>query len=98
MMEFKECAECSAKPGSPTLCDSCLHNRSTINKLNNQQLNAEKTITGLVKKDDVVIAALIYDAEVKAPILYKIEKMDFDGVMDLISGGKMYATIPTKGV
>ncbi len=25
--EFKECAACAAKPGAPTLCDTCLHNR-----------------------------------------------------------------------
>ena len=34
MTEFKECASCRAKPGSPTLCESCLHNRTTINVLN----------------------------------------------------------------
>jgi len=33
--EFKECAGCSAKPGSPTLCESCLHNRKIIERLNN---------------------------------------------------------------
>ena len=32
-MEFKECAACAVKPGSPTLCEACLHNRSTIDKL-----------------------------------------------------------------
>lgn len=31
--EFWECAECRAKPGSPTLCASCQHNRSAINEL-----------------------------------------------------------------
>lgn len=33
-MEFKECDGCSAKPGSPTLCKSCLHNRQVISDLN----------------------------------------------------------------
>ena len=32
-MEFKECAACAAKPGSPTFCESCLHNRTAINQL-----------------------------------------------------------------
>lgn len=27
---FKECSICAAKPGSPTLCPSCLHNRRII--------------------------------------------------------------------
>ena len=31
--EFAECAICAAKPGSPTLCPACLHNRATINEL-----------------------------------------------------------------
>lgn len=28
--DFKECATCAAKPGAPTLCESCLHNRRVI--------------------------------------------------------------------
>lgn len=31
--EFAECTVCAAKPGSPTLCAACLHNRATINQL-----------------------------------------------------------------
>lgn len=30
---FVHCAECSAKPGSPTLCSACLANRSLISDL-----------------------------------------------------------------
>jgi hypothetical protein len=30
---WMECAECSAKPGSPTLCASCIHNRDTVLRL-----------------------------------------------------------------
>lgn len=33
MIEFAECTACVDKPGSPTLCAACLHNRTTINKL-----------------------------------------------------------------
>ena len=33
-LEFMECAVCAAKPGSPTLCASCLHNRTVISALN----------------------------------------------------------------
>lgn len=32
-MLFKECPSCSAKPGSPILCESCLHNRTVIGHL-----------------------------------------------------------------
>lgn len=31
--EFEECATCRAKPGTPSLCLSCLHNRTLIHKL-----------------------------------------------------------------
>jgi hypothetical protein len=31
--QFMECAECRSKPGSPTLCPSCLHNRTLVSKL-----------------------------------------------------------------
>lgn len=33
VITFKECASCAAKPGSPSLCAACLHNRATINQL-----------------------------------------------------------------
>ncbi len=33
MTEFKECPTCAAKPGTPVLCDSCLHNRHVIGYL-----------------------------------------------------------------
>lgn len=29
-LEFKECASCAAKPGCPTLCAACLHNRQVV--------------------------------------------------------------------
>ncbi len=33
---FKECASCAAKPGSPELCGSCLHNRTALSRLTKQ--------------------------------------------------------------
>jgi hypothetical protein len=30
VVEFKECAECAVKPGSPALCPSCLNNQKVI--------------------------------------------------------------------
>ncbi len=30
---FVECPTCAAKPGTPTLCESCLHNRAVIGQL-----------------------------------------------------------------
>lgn len=32
----KECAACAAKPGSPALCESCLHNRTLVANLKDQ--------------------------------------------------------------
>lgn len=34
MFEFRECASCDAKPGSPALCEACLHNRKLVTDLN----------------------------------------------------------------
>ena len=31
--EFKECAPCAAKLGSPELCAACIHNRNVIESL-----------------------------------------------------------------
>ncbi len=33
---FEECATCAAKPGSPTLCRSCISNQALIYKLQGQ--------------------------------------------------------------
>ena len=35
-MEFQECDKCSKKPGSPTLCKGCSHNRYYIGTLESQ--------------------------------------------------------------
>ena len=32
-VEFLECGECKTKPGSPTLCYACLHNRGVASRL-----------------------------------------------------------------
>lgn len=49
MTTFKECAICAAKPGAPTLCPACLHNRATIDRL----LAALRTaIDGWASSDD----------------------------------------------
>ncbi len=32
--QFRECAECAAKSGSPSLCAACLHNRGIADELN----------------------------------------------------------------
>lgn len=35
-MRFVECAACAAKPGSPTLCASCVANRGEISRLTSE--------------------------------------------------------------
>ncbi len=37
MTSFMECSDCASKPGMPTLCKSCLHNRGVIARLEGQQ-------------------------------------------------------------
>lgn len=33
LLEFKECPQCAAKPGSPALCESCVWNRWLVQQL-----------------------------------------------------------------
>lgn len=46
--QFMECAECRAKPGSPTLCPACLHNRRVISDL----LVARKVQTDMAQENE----------------------------------------------
>jgi hypothetical protein len=32
-LQFQECDDCASKPGSPRLCDACLHNRAIVEEL-----------------------------------------------------------------
>lgn len=47
MFEFKECASCAVKPGSPYLCESCLHNRTAINLMKAQLEREGQTQDGV---------------------------------------------------
>lgn len=40
MYGYKECAACAAKPGTPTLCPSCLHNRAVIDDFKKLWINS----------------------------------------------------------
>lgn len=39
-LNFQECGECAKKPGSPTLCASCFHNRKEIDHLEKERKRA----------------------------------------------------------
>lgn len=41
---FKECAACAAKPGSPTLCEACIHNRDLISSMGPGIKGLNKTV------------------------------------------------------
>ena len=43
-MEFVECSSCAAKPGAPTLCESCLSNRAVIQQFKQQIVEAKALI------------------------------------------------------
>jgi hypothetical protein len=45
---FTECAACSAKPGSPTYCRSCVANRDTIFRLHRELRAAEIRIAAFI--------------------------------------------------
>ena len=40
--DYKECAACAAKPGSPPLCPACLHNRALVDALRRRIRNDER--------------------------------------------------------
>lgn len=48
MEEFKECAECTSKPGMIQLCPSCLHNRDLIARLQ-EELKQEPPVSYLIQ-------------------------------------------------
>lgn len=41
-IRFRECSVCAAKPGAPTLCQSCLNNRGLESRLYRSVENEEK--------------------------------------------------------
>jgi len=46
-IEFMECEDCRSKSGTPTLCESCIHNRDIIEHLKDEILKGrEETASG----------------------------------------------------
>ncbi len=45
--EAKECATCRAKPGAPTLCEACAHNRNLIARLTAERDAARQEVEDL---------------------------------------------------
>ena len=41
--EFMECGSCRVKPGSPYLCEACLHNRTLVNSLKEKLMKKSQT-------------------------------------------------------
>lgn len=52
-LEFKECEICEAKPGSPYLCKSCLHNRTVIERLKTKIDKKNKLLVAVEKILDI---------------------------------------------
>ena len=46
-------------------------------------MNTEKTIVGLVQEKGSPIACIVYDAEKRVPVIYAMERLDLDEVVDL---------------
>lgn len=47
VIDFTECATCAAKPGATTLCESCLRNRHTIERLKAEVSRLQDVTRGL---------------------------------------------------
>jgi hypothetical protein len=60
-LDFVECDSCRAKPGSPTLCNGCLNNRTAINLMNRREramIKAwEEDRKGVVASDQEILDA-----------------------------------------
>lgn len=60
-LKFWECDLCAAKPGTPSLCEACLHNRELIVWLNEQRdrnIAKERTRRTRVKIAAYLLAGL----------------------------------------
>ena len=59
-MDFVECEICSAKPGSPVLCNACYTNRKTISLLNENTAQQSAHLTALRRGLVVSWVIIIY--------------------------------------
>lgn len=64
--QFKECATCAAKTGSPTLCQACLYNRALVNSLQGEIRRLRKAWENFSKRftnpeDEVQFNRIIRD-------------------------------------
>lgn len=41
---FMECASCAAKPGTPTLCKACLHNRALVDYYRQRSIKQQEDV------------------------------------------------------
>lgn len=53
---FYECMYCSSQKGSPVLCDSCLGNRATITRLEQEKEHDAQIVRDLVDERDELAA------------------------------------------
>ena len=74
-----ECESCAAKPGSPALCDSCLHNRWTIDRLalmepTNDELEIVDMLGDVYNKFLKLRGMFSYDAEEFATAIHVAQR------------------------
>lgn len=50
--EFWECESCRSKPGTPALCESCLHNRKVISDLQWSSIKILRKIKEIIDEYD----------------------------------------------
>lgn len=51
-IEFVECPQCAAKPGTPALCTSCLRNRHTIDEMKKHRRTGRERVKALLEAID----------------------------------------------
>lgn len=84
-LQFKECAECEKKPGSPPLCASCLHNRAIISDLQ-EEPKLDVNLEGVLKivKLGELIAVVHNNMEKKSQEFYNCKKMGIEDIKNLL--------------
>jgi len=86
-LAFKECPTCAAKPGTPVLCPSCLHNRQMISTA--ITLLAERPTVSIEPMADLRMAEALESiaSSMEMDFAFRREQMDDAARLVLAGGG-----------
>jgi hypothetical protein len=86
VLDFKECDTCAAKPGSPILCEGCLHNRAIISEINRKnRIEGKLSAANLTPPPDNGDVALPNGCH----LYWRLTEQGREYVSDEVGGGVM---------